>query len=89
MKAADIRACLLCIDGLMPAGTDAVFGQIYRQCPSCIGTCALCEGAGCYPAEMRCFEFLVDALDALGYEVDLCRGCCGITDLSYRSDGAP
>ncbi len=89
MKTADTRACLFCIDGLMPAGTDAVFGQTYRRCPNCLGTCRACDGVGFYPAERRCFEFLIDALYALGFEIDLCRHCLGVTDLYHNPDGAP
>ncbi len=89
MRTADTRACLFCIDGLMPAGTDPVFGQTYRRCPNCIDTCPDCEGVGFYPAQMRYFESLVDALYALGFEIDLCRQCLGVIDLYHSADGAP
>jgi hypothetical protein len=84
----DTSSCLLCIDGLMPAGTDPVFGQTYQQCPRCLGICPCCQGAGFYPAHMQFFEFLIDALYALGYEVDQCRDCRGVTDLYFTETEA-
>jgi hypothetical protein len=71
--------CALCIDGFMPAGIDPIFGPAYRACFICTYTCAGCAGMAIFPAMHGYLAYLIDALYHLGYEVDLCRCCLGIT----------
>jgi hypothetical protein len=76
-----ILDCVYCIDGLTPAGIDPIFGPVYRACHLCTYPCADCASAAIFPAMHGYFTYLVDALYQLGYEVDLCRSCLGITAL--------
>ncbi len=73
--------CVYCIDGFTPVGIDPIFGPVYRACHLCTHTCVECCGMALFPAMHDYFAYLVDALYQLGYEVDLCRSCLGITAL--------
>ena len=86
MTAQAITDCVYCIDGLTPAGIDPIFGPVYRACPLCTYACPDCTGQAVFPAMSGYFAYLVDALYQLGYEVDLCRTCLGITALYPTED---
>jgi hypothetical protein len=75
-----VYACLLCIDGMMPAGIDPIFGPVYRACPNCHTACLGCDGLGTFPA-IR--DYTLDAVFNVLYQfncdVHLCDRCTGIT----------
>ena len=76
------HTCLLCIDGMMPAGIDPIFGPVYRVCPCCHIPCLDCNGEGTFPAAGGyALQLLGTALYALGYKTDICRACFGNTNL--------
>ena len=76
------HTCLLCIDGMMPAGIDPNYGPVYRDCPCCHTPCLDCNGEGTFPAAgSYALQLLGTALYALGYKTDICRACFGNTNL--------
>jgi hypothetical protein len=82
--------CLLCIDGMMPAGIDPVYGPVYRDCPYCHPPCLECDGRALFPAIGGYpLELLIDALDALGFQSDVCRYCFGITSMWPTQTATP
>jgi hypothetical protein len=84
-----VRACFLCVDGMMPTGVDPIFGPVYRACPDCCTTCRACDGKAVFPAiRGYTIDVLLNALYQLGYEVDLCEVCVGITSLHPASEVA-
>lgn len=72
--------CAYCLDGFRPAGIDTILGPVYRECVAC-GVCETCYGQARFPVDTDYFERLVDALDCLDIEVDLCRDCLGVTTI--------
>ncbi len=80
--------CRLCVDLMMPAGIHSILGPIYRTCPACTTGCGECDGRGVFPASGGLFEHLANALDALGFDIDLCRNCLGVTAVHPRTRGA-
>ncbi|MFC0528205.1 hypothetical protein [Phytohabitans kaempferiae] len=78
----NLHRCLLCVDGMMPAGIHPVFGPVYRICPCCHTLCLSCDGRAVFPASGGyASELLFTALYTLGYDTDCCRACLGITNL--------
>jgi hypothetical protein len=73
--------CPLCIEVLTPAGIHPVLGPVFRICPACYVPCPGCNGSAVWPADMGFFTYLVDALYALGFDVDVCRDCLGVLDI--------
>ncbi|MEH1124444.1 hypothetical protein [Micromonospora sp. CPCC 206061] len=77
-----VRACFLCVDGMMPTGIHPIFGPVYRACPDCCTTCRSCDGTAVFPASAGyVIEILIDALYNLGYSTELCGRCAGIIGL--------
>jgi hypothetical protein len=73
--------CPLCLGVMAPAGIHPVLGPVYRICPACYVPCGACNGDAVWPAQINAFEYLTDALYALGFAIDLCRGCLGVLDI--------
>ncbi len=80
--------CLLCIDGVMPAGTRLILGPVYKVCAACMPTCPLCAGAADFPADFACLHCLCDHLTTFGLTPVLCAHCTGVVDL-IRTDTLP
>lgn len=81
--------CLLCLDGHVPAGTHPVLGPVFHDCPICIEPCRTCHGWGLTVALVGYFELLTEALWHLGFEVNLCRECLGVTTITNRRQYRP
>jgi hypothetical protein len=79
--------CLYCIDQVTPAGIDPVLGPVFVRCHSCVTPCPRCGGNAAYPALSGYFELLIEALDALGFGVELCRSCLGVIAIVTLPDG--
>lgn len=78
----NIRLCLLCIDGMMPAGVDPIFGPVYRACPHCHTRCLDCDGTALFPAiRDYTLDAVLNVLYQLGHQVQLCNRCTGINTL--------
>jgi hypothetical protein len=76
--------CSLCIDCMVPAGIHPVFGAVYRACPACCTGCGACGASAVYPAESYVFEQIVTALDAVGFDTNLCHQCLGVIGVHPR-----
>lgn len=73
--------CQLCIDFMAPVGIHPVLGEVYRVCPAC-AICAGCDNTALYP--VRNVHYFAGVLEELGFDVELCRSCCGVTAIYRR-----
>jgi hypothetical protein len=81
-----IDDCLMCIDGLCPAGTDPVLGPVYQACHACGIPCLDCQGSALFPGHYEFFALLADSLWALGFDINHCRECLGILEVTAGGD---
>jgi hypothetical protein len=70
--------CRYCIDGNMPAGTDADLGELYEICSVCAPICAHCDGLAVFPAAHHCLVCFIGVLLTQGLAPILCPGCNGV-----------
>jgi hypothetical protein len=81
MTAPATAACLFCIDGNMPAGTDTDLGELYERCPACLPVCPACDGIAVFPARNHCLYCFTAALITKRLAPVLCPGCTGVITL--------
>jgi hypothetical protein len=90
MTSPTTAACLFCIDGNMPAGSDTDLGELYERCPACVPVCRECDGIAVFPARTHCLYCFVAALIAQRLAPVLCPGCAGvITVIDLDQEAAP
>ncbi len=74
-------ACLFCIDGYMPAGSDRDLGELFERCPACESVCPACDGIAVFPARHHCLYCFTAALIDQRLAPVLCPGCTGVITL--------
>jgi hypothetical protein len=70
--------CDYCIDGNMPAGSDADLGELYERCPACVPVCGACDGIAVFPARNHCLYCFTAALLDHRLAPVFCPGCTGV-----------
>jgi hypothetical protein len=78
--------CPFCIDGNMPAGTDADLGELYERCLACAPVCADCDGLAVFPAAHHCLVCFIRVLLTRHLAPVLCPGCLGVITLIDITD---
>ena len=70
--------CCYCIDGNMPAGSNADLGDLFERCRVCTRVCGGCDGIAVFPVRNHClYCFIAALLDERRAPV-LCPGCTGV-----------
>jgi hypothetical protein len=78
--------CPFCIDGNMPAGTDADLGPVYERCPACTPVCVDCDGLAVFPTAHHCLVCAIRVLLTRHLAPVLCPGCLGVITLIDITD---
>jgi hypothetical protein len=79
--------CPLCIEGWEPCGIHPVLGPVFHACTDALPRCRECDGVSLFPANAEDLHEYVRLVANLGYLMEVCCFCLGVTALFPISDG--